>query len=438
MKSRNDLASLIQHRCPSLTVSRVLAVTIMLGLAMLAIPAAQAQFSVIHDFSAGGDGAAPYSGLTTDASGNLYGTTSAGGFGGSGTVYKMHFKTGTWLLGTLYTFTGGEDGGTPTAGVIRDSNGVLYGTTFGGGAYGAGAVFELAPPAKASTSVVAPWTEKSLYSFTGGGDGGFPDMLGGSLAFDAAGNLYGTTLYGGNSSCNSPLGACGVVFKLTNSKGNWTVSVLHAFAGGFSNNYPPSDGANPYGGVVLDAQGNVYGATTSGGYGIGCAYGCGIIYQMTPSGSGWTENILMGFCNPYSCLDGINPTGIAIDNSGNLYTASDSAAVEMKKNGAFFEDVLNPYVGSYPTGNLIMDSAGNLYGTSVFGGAYGYGSVFELTPSSPYWTYTSLHDFTGGSDGGEPYGALLLDSKGNLYGTASMGGSGGSCSGGCGVVFEIK
>lgn len=421
MKSLNNLPSVSRRHCVSLTVPRVLAITVGLGLALLAIPAAVAQFKVIHNFTDGGDGAVPYGGLTMDASGNLYGTTSTGGSGGSGTVYKMSFKNPNWLLGTLYTFTGGEDGGTPAAGVIRDSSGVLYGATYNGGTHGAGAVFELAP----GNSIVSPWTETTLYSFTLGSDGGFPDMLGGSLSFDAADNLYGTTLYGGDDSCFLGPPGCGTVFKLTHSTGEWAESVLHSFGGG-------SDGALPYGGVVLDAAGNVYGATYAGGYDYGCPYGCGTVYQLV-SGLGWSEKILLGFCNPVTCIDGTGPTGIAIDRSGNLYTDDDGVVVELNRGQGWAEEILHYNLCCYPVGNLIMDNSGTLYGTTVFGGAHGYGSVFELTPTG---TYFSLHDFTGGRDGGKPYGTLLY-SKGNLYGTASQGGTGGSCEGGCGVVFEI-
>jgi uncharacterized repeat protein (TIGR03803 family) len=429
MKSQHNSTSAIRLQHSPLAMPRVLAIA--LAVTLFVIPAAQAQFSVIHNFTAGGDGATPYGGLTMDSSGNLYGTTTTGGFGGYGTVYRMNFKGSSWLLGTLYTFSNGSDGSAPTDGVIRDQTGSLYGATFSGGAYGAGAVFKLTPPAKASTTVVAPWNETTLYSFTGGSDGAFPDMLGGSLSFDASGNLYGTTLYGGNTSCD--LG-CGTVFKLAHSSGSWTESVLHTFAGG------SGDGSAPYGGVVLDPQGNVYGATYGGGSSNCGSGGCGTLYQVVPSGSGWLENILLDFCGLYSCLDSNGPTGIALDQSGNVYSASNNAVVEMIKTSGGFccETILNPNLCCYLVGNLIMDGSGNLYGTSVFGGAYNQGTVFKLTPSSGYWTYTSLHDFTGGSDGGQPYGALLFDGKGNLYGTASEGGTGGSCLGGCGVVFEIK
>jgi uncharacterized repeat protein (TIGR03803 family) len=177
MKSQNNFASVFQTRYLSLTIRNVLAIMVVLGMTMFAAPSAQAGFNVIHNFSDGGDGATPYGGLTIDPGGNLLGTTSTGGFGGYGTVYKMSFKKGTWLLGTLYTFTNGNDGAAPAAGVIRDSSGVLYGSTYVGGANGYGTVFQLEPPSKASASVVAPWVETTLYSFTGASDGGLPDML---------------------------------------------------------------------------------------------------------------------------------------------------------------------------------------------------------------------------------------------------------------------
>jgi len=426
MKSQTSLKSISSYR-RALAV-RLARFTVALGLTLLLASAAQAQFAVVHNFTGGGDGGTPYSGLTLDGAGNLYGTTTVGGSGANGTVFKLAPHGSNLILTTLYAFHGG-DGSTPTSGVIRDSNGLLYGSTFSGGANGAGAVFKLTPPARAGGGASAAWSESVLYSFTGGNDGEGPDMLGGSLTFDSAGNLYGTTLLGGTVSCRGNLVFCGSVFELTDNGGHWTETTLHQFAGG-------NDGAGAYGGVVLDSEGNVYGATFAGG-GINdvCPEGCGTLYQLVRS-NGWMENILpVPFCNPDSCLGGQGPNGIAIDHSGNLYTADADSVLEMRY--PYFAgdgEVLSFGTVYYPSGNLIQDSSGNLYGTDVFGGAFNYGQVFKLTPSG---TFTTLHSFSGGADGGEPYGFLVFGTDGNLYGTASIGGSGSSCQGGCGVVFKV-
>jgi uncharacterized repeat protein (TIGR03803 family) len=426
-----SLSALKRHCLPS--SAGALVVTIALLLTLLLAPVAQAQFSVIHNFTNGGDGATPYGGLTMDPAGNLYGTASAGGANGDGTVYKMSFRGSNWILTPLYAFQNGADGNTPTSGVARASNGVLYGSAFSGGAYGVGTVFKLTPPPTVGSSALAPWKETTLYSFTGSSDGANPDMIGGRLALDHAGNLYGTALNGGDLSCPSGISGCGTVFQLSPSNGGWTESTLHTFLGS------PNDGATPYGDVILDTAGNVYGMTISGGSN-NPPTGFGTLFQLTPSGSGWSGTILWNFCGPSSCLDGANPSGgLVLDASGNLYGASYNAVLELVKSGGGFSgNLLYTSLCCYPNGNLIWDGAGNLYGTNAIGGAFGYGNVFELSPSGgQYWTYTSLYDFTGGSDGGEPFGTLVFDAAGDLYGTASMGGSGGSCSGGCGVVFKI-
>jgi uncharacterized repeat protein (TIGR03803 family) len=222
------------------------------------------------------------------------------------------------------------------------------------------------------------WTESLLHTFTGGTDGGYPV---GSLIFDGAGNLYGTAVKGGNATCD-----CGVVFKLTpQSGGSWTYSVLYTFSG--------SDGSQPEAGVILDSAGNLYGTTIYGG---GASCSCGVVFKLTPqSGGSWTESL--------------------------LYTFTDAAD------------------GGYPgSGQLVFDHAGNLYGTASGGGSGDNGVVFELTPSSgASWTQTVLHTFAG-SDGSLPYASVIFDGSGNLYGTTVFGGDLSDClGGGCGVVFEL-
>ena len=249
----------------------------------------------------------------------------------------------------VYSFNG--SGGAPSlpyAGLITDSAGHFYGTTQFGGSYNQGTVFEVTPNAGGQ------WTESVLHNFTGGQDGGQPS---GGLTFDAAGNLYGTTDFGGSEICK--LG-CGTIFKLTPRSGYWAETVIYTFTGG-------SDGREPYAGLVSDAQGNFYGTTLLGGnLGNVCSSGCGTVFKLSQSNGAWQESVLYAFAG------------------GN--------------------DGTSPYAG------LTFDGAGNLYGTTNGGGPYGSGTVFKLTPSQGgSWTESVLYDFTGGQDGQEPTGSLILD-----------------------------
>ena len=231
--------------------------------------------------------------------------------------------------------------------------------------------------------------------------------------------------------CGTCSGGCRVVYKLTPTGGGWTESVLYSFDGG-------SDGASPWAGVTLDEAGNIYGTTASGG-----AFGVGTVYELSPSGSGYTKKILHSF---QTQSDGSEPyAGVVLDRSGNLYGATQfggsgggGTAFELSPSGGSWTyTVIYPFVGSGgghakgPVGDLAMDNARNLYGTTAGDGAFRYGSVFKLTPGSGGWTYTSLHDFTGGSDGQLPRSNVVFDASGNLYSTA-YGGVDGK-----GVVFEI-
>jgi len=224
--------------------------------------------NALYSFSGGADPKSPYAGLIFDKAGNLYGTTQMGGANNQGTVFQMtHSQDGTWSEATLYSFTGGPDGGQPSGGLIFDQAGNLYGTTnFGGSTYcsqGCGTVFKLSPGN-------GGWTQTVLYTFTGGNDGREPYAR---LVADAAGNVYGTTLLGGtvNSYCAT---GCGTVFKLTKTSSGWTESVAYAFAGG-------TDGASPYAALTFDSAGNLYGATYAGG-----PSGSGVIFKLAPGSSG--------------------------------------------------------------------------------------------------------------------------------------------------------
>jgi uncharacterized repeat protein (TIGR03803 family) len=374
---------------------------------------------VLHEFGSHRDGAYPEAGLTLDAAGNLYGTTSDGYFFDNGTVFQMApGPNGTWTETVLHSFNY-TYGAYPQAGLIFDGAGNLYGTTSNGGAYAYGTVYKMAP--------VAGGIKTVLHSFNGK-DGSYP--LSG-LIFDSAGNLYGTT-FGGDSSCQPPSG-CGAVFKLApGANGKWAETVLHIFNG--------KDGALPCDGLVLDTAGNLYGTTRVGG-----SHSLGTVFKVSPGTNGkWTETVLHNFTGG---KDGANPNaGVIFDSSGNLYGAAVGGGLSGQGNifklvpgahGNWTEAVLHSFNfndGSGPYGGVIFDTTGNLYGTTGGGGAYHDGVVFKLKPSANgRWSETLLHVFNG-NDGAFPQGSLIFDNQGNLYGTTYSGGD-SVCD--CGVVFEV-
>ncbi len=328
----------------------------------------------------------------------------------------------------LYNFTGANgDGKYPDAGLAIDSKGNLYGTTSGGGSnagecgsYGCGIVFEV------NTSL----GESILHTFTGtGGDGWRPDAN--NVILDSSGNVYGTTLLGGNSGCNG--GGCGIAFKLSTSG---TETILHTFAS------TSGDGSEPLAGLLMDGLGNLYGTTSEGGTGSSeCAFGCGTVFKISSAG---TESVLYSFTDLNG--DGGYPYGdLILDSEGNLYgtTAgggSSGNGTVFKLSSSGVETVLYSFQGGgsdglAPQGGLVMDSSGNLYGTTYYGGTSNDGIVFELSSSGKE---TILHVFSGtNGDGANPdgSGSLILDANGNLYGTTTAGGS-SSCN--CGIVFKLN
>ena len=379
--------------------------------AIMSVPVIQAQtITVLHSFGAG---SSPSAGVTLDRAGNLYGTTEQGG---PSTVFKLSHAGSGWILNTLYTFNHPNDPTDVYAGVVFGPDGLLYGTSYEGGQFNLGAVFSLQPPATACKSVSCPWTLTILHNFDGS-DGTHPYL--GSLVFDSAGNLYGTTYAGGAH-------VRGTVFKLTRSSNGWAESVLYSFTGG-------SDGGSPYNGVAFDSAGNLYGTTSVGGNS-----GYGTVYKLSPSGSGWTETTLYSFTGGD---DGATPIGsVAVDAQGNLYgTASSGGSGEVgtawelsPSSGGWAFTLLHSFSGrSYPgpLATPTLDAAGNVYGTNESDGE-GFGSAFKLTPTGGGWTYTS-YDFDQ-SDGQYPACSVALDANGNLYGTAPLGGIGDN-----GVVWEI-
>ncbi len=436
--------------------SRKYLLVLLIGMMLCTIGTQAQTFSVLYGFTGGSDGIMPLAGVTRDSAGNLYGTTLGGGDHspqcqiadpsgiGCGVVFKVdpegnetilhRFTGGTdggsaglgvWgslaidSAGNLYgtRFDGGDvnnpncggagcgvvfkvdtaghetvlhtfelsetDGGGPTGGVIRDAYGNLYGTTTSGGTFGDGTVYKIS----------SSRTFSILYSFSSGPDGFYPW---GELSLDAQGNLYGTTAYGGDLNCAPGVGpGCGVIFKISSS-GSFVV--LHTFEGS------PADGAFPSSAPVLDNAGNLYGTTPQGG--AICVYldqgeqGCGTIFKITPSGQ---ETVLYDF-----------PARDFYD----------------------FHHNLAPH-GRQPSSGVLLDAAGNLYGVTITGGTFRSreGALFRLSPEGEY---SVLHSFSGGEqDGGYPYGQLIQDNSGNLYGTASMGDDFLACSGGCGVVFRV-
>ena len=398
-----------------------------LALALLAsltaagsLPARAQTFTVLHSFTGAMDGSSPFAGLSMDWAGNLYGTTSAGGVGYGG-VFELERRGSGWLFQPLYSFAGGSDGEGPVARVIVGPNGSLYGTTYAGGVagcnggYGCGTVFNLRPFPTVCRAALCGWQHNVLYRFNGSSDGANP--LFGDVLFDATGNLYGTTQNGGSAGCGGA--GCGTVFELSPMSGSWIDTTVYRFTG------EGSDGANPYAGVIFDAAGNLYGTTKAGG-----SQANGAIFRLSPAQSGWTETTLYSF----QTQDGYWPYGgLVSDPSGNMYGTTTSGG--LNGGGTVFalrppDTVtvlvnLSGLIEGGPYGSLIMDAAGNLFGVAYDDGAYGNGSIFKLSPAGSGWTYTDLYDFTGGSDGSCPYGNVLLGSDGSLYGTAAEGGEHG-------------
>jgi uncharacterized repeat protein (TIGR03803 family) len=364
-------------------------------------------------------------GLVFDGAGNLYGTTNNGGPEGYGYVYELSPSSYGWTRTILYTFKGGTDGNQPSEyeKLIFDKHGNLYGTTILGGQYALGNVFKLTPRKGGG------WTESVIYSFNGA-PAAFPEsglifdsagnlygttygsyscragtcvgtafeLSPGSsgkwnihilhqfgvikndgigplsvLAFDAVGNLYGTTYVGGVPNCGFAQNGCGTVFRLTPaSGGGWRYHLIYRFKG-------DADGDRPYANVITDRAGNVFGTTSLGGKnGAGCvsnAPGCGTVFELSPNSNGtWTHIVIHTFAG-------------------------------------------YPKDGGDPQDGVIVDQAGHVFGTTSLAGAYEGGVVFELTKQSSGWHETLLYQFKDKADGANPYGGLIFDSEENLYGS---------------------
>jgi uncharacterized repeat protein (TIGR03803 family) len=373
-------------------------------------------YTVLYRFSAGYDGSTPMAGLFRDSAGSLYGTTYAGGMYSLGTIFELAADGDE---APLYSFNGSGDGQNPVVGVVGDAKGNLYGTTpLGGSAseceHQCGETFEL----------TSTGSFEILHSFGTRLDGATPEA---PVILDAKDNVYGTTAEGGNTSC----GSCGVVYAITAGEKE---TVVHRFGS------HPGDGKIPLGGLLADPAGNGYGTTSAGG-----TSGAGTVYKI--DGTTHQESVFYSFTGGD---DGGVPYGSLVrDSAGNLYGTTSrggafaqGAVFELNASGT--ETVLYSFTGGadggVPQAGLAIDSAGNLYGTTTAGGdtlcaLQGCGVIFEVNASR---TETTLYPFPGGIEGALSFGGLILDSSGNLYGTASIGGNvGGTCGGGCGVVFEL-
>ena len=403
----------------------------LLLVAFLTLPLAvqgQHQFKVLHAFGSGEDGAGVWDSVTLDAHGNVYGTTSGGGAYKAGTAFRLAPGSNEhWSEAILHSFLSRpHDGAGPLGGVVLGPSGRLYGATQVGGVYSAGTVFEMGSGSRG-------WKEATLYSF---GNHDLACCPWGSLILGPEGDLYGT---GGSA------------FELSPSPTGWTETILRDFTG------KNGDGYLPRAGPIMDPAGDLYGTTMYGGGSSECDNGCGTVWELEPSlsqdisrGKVWKERILhrFGFAQGDGAFPGLGR--LALDRQRNIYGTTDSGGAygagivfELKhvagpSGDLWAETILHSFAqdgnGFEPSGGVIVDNAGNLYGTTIAGGSpnCGCGVVFKLSPKADgTWKYTLLHTFIG-SDGAQPDANLTLGPDGNLYGTAATGGAGGG-----GVVFQL-
>jgi uncharacterized repeat protein (TIGR03803 family) len=371
---------------------------------MATLPAQAQTQKVLYNFTGGHDGQSPQSALTAHA-GNFYGTTYSGGLG-YGTVFEVSPNGGGWTQTVLYSFTGGIDGRYPAyASVVFDSAGNLYGSTFEGGTNNSGVIFELSPAGKG-------WTETVAYSFCNQfecADGEYPTS---GPIMDSAGNIFGVSANG--------------AFELSPSGGGWAEHTIYGYNGVNQNSAT----------LTMDAAGNLFGIVYIHTPKIEYSK----VFELSPDGSGgWTPTVLHKF-------GGVGAYGtLVLDQAGSLYgtTAGSSKhdgtvfKLSPGKNGKWMKKTLHAFQGGtdgdVPWGGIVFDAGGNIYGTTLYGGAHGFGTVFELMPPARKGEYTEkiLWNFSD-KDGAVPVNSLILDDAGNLYGTAMGGGTTGN-----GVVFEV-
>lgn len=383
------------------------------------------------------DGSFPMAGLVRDAQGNLFGTTETGGTHDNGVVFKVSPKGKKWSYKVLHDFCYScGDGAFPVAGLILDTEGNLYGTTMAAGPNNMrGTVFQLSPNADGSK-----WTERILHVFTGTPDGDEPrtrltyaGAAGGAL-YDGVSPLYGNTSRGG-------LHGPGGVYELTQKNGRWRTKVIHSFCAEAG----CTDGYSPEGDMTMDAGGNLYGTTTLGG-----ANGNGTVYRVSPNAkrTKWTGSILYSFCSIADCSDGNVPQGpVTMDSKGRLFGTTTADAGEggvvfepVPKKGGWKEKVLHTFCtgdckdGYLPVAGVTIDPVGNLFGTNELGGPVSQGgTVFKLSGK----TFSTVYNFctlAGCADGSIPAAPLIMDETGNLYGTTMQGGP----DSGAGTVFQLS
>jgi uncharacterized repeat protein (TIGR03803 family) len=392
----------------NINLPRRIVLAALAAVALTFTASAFAQFTItdLHNFGTATDGTIPESAPVLDSAGNLYGVAPLGGANGDGMAYELSPSSTGWTYTDIYDFTNTPTYvGEPASSLILDAQGNLYGVT----QY---AVYELSPSS-------AGWTQTILHIFTGGSDGATPN---GSLIFDASGNLYGTTTLGGS-------GGDGTVFELSPSSSGWTETILHNFTGA-------DDGRAPGGNLLLDSAGRIYGAALLGGtVNSSCSEGCGTIFRLANSSGTWRFTRLFDF---QGTNGGSAPTSIAFDAAGNIYgTAYNGGTVcsgsgcgvvfkltPSASGGPWKEKILHAFTkqdGSGPLGTA-FDFKGNLYGTTFGGGSLNEGVVWELSPTTTGpWKFTQVYAFGKGTSGFEPDAGVIVDSKGNLYGTCSGG-----------------
>jgi uncharacterized repeat protein (TIGR03803 family) len=413
---------------------KILALAGLVAAAFLLAPtvshAASHQDKILYNFcplSNCADGSRPFlDGLVFDASGNLYGATSMGGGcyndqEGCGVIYELSpGEEGSWTETVLYRFGTSVQ---PSGKLVLDSAGNIYGT---------------APPPPGGVCSIGPgcgivfelqrssgghWQLITLHTFQPNGkDGGWPYL---GLVFDAAGNLYGATAQGGMKCKNGRHEVrCGTIFELSPAaEGTWTEKLLEEF--------DMTNGAFPKGNLALDANGNLYGTTSEGG-----RYGGGVVFELIRKGKDqWEKKTLHSF-KAESFPNG----GLVLDSNGNLYGTTENTAYELQSDGSggWTQRVLHNFGADRLFDGLVLDTAGNLYGTTYYGG-FGRGSVFELSlDADGKWSEKVLHSFEdNGQDGQYPSAPVIFDAQGNLYSTTTFGGTGCDPYGGCGTVFEI-
>jgi uncharacterized repeat protein (TIGR03803 family) len=375
--------------------------------------------AVIHSFPPPMTGSSPYSALIQASDGNLYGTTYYGGAFGQGTVFEIINPFTSPSESVVHSFGGGVDGAYPYASLIQAADGNLYGTTYAGGSNNSGTVFRIDNPS-------AVPTESVIYSFGATPTDGVNPQ--GGVVQGSDGNLYGTTLFGGSGTC--PYG-CGTVFMITSPSSSSTESVIYSFAGGI-------DGVNPAASLIQASDGNLYGTTLSGGG----TNANGTVFKISNPSTAPTESVIHSFTG---ANDGAFPYAPLIEAAdGNLYGSAFSGS----GTGVIFrisnpstspmESVIHTFTGgvdgAYPIGGVIQATDSNLYGSTSGGGSSGHGTVFEINNPSTSPTESVLYSFAGGADGASPSASVLEGSDGNLYGTTVNGGG----PSGVGTVFEIS